>query len=85
MIDLILGQATITTTLELNLPLSALPVPTMAPAATGAGHEPGRLPVPGGRRRAPAVPAGANVPRPGPVGVAVGCCRGSGSRRPGSG
>ena len=36
MIDLILGQAKITTTVELNLPLSALPAPGQA---TGGGSE----------------------------------------------
>ena len=69
MIDLILGQATITTTLDLNIPLSALPVPTMAPAASGRPR-PGRCPCRAGRRACSC--GGSTGERPGrPVGVTV--------------
>ena len=40
MIDLILGQATITTTLELSLPLSALPGPDDGTRGDAADHDP---------------------------------------------
>ena len=92
MIDLILGQATITTTVDLNIPLSAL-------TAVSAADRPDR---PRRRRRchavrrrrrcrravgAPAAAPGARSPDRAGVGrwVSACCCRGSGSRRPGSG
>ena len=46
MIDLILGQATITTTLELSLPLSALPAVARHPAAGHRRSHPARPPTP---------------------------------------
>ena len=87
MIDLILGQATITTTVELNLPLER--ADPHAPRLAGPGEasrderRPRRRPVSAAgrvRRRAPAA-----APHPGGLPGWCCSCRGSGSRRPGSG
>ena len=85
MIDLILGQATITTTVELNLPLSVLPAPRAArPLGGDATATPTRAAVPGTGGGCSC--GGTGIHRiPGACRTGACSCRGSGSRRPGSG
>ena len=107
MIDLILGQATITTTLDLNIPLSALTGPddgTGRPAGGVTGHGQPAAGVTAGPSAGAATDPGTSSARAAAAGVrrGAGCscggcswvagrgvrccsCRGSGSRRPGSG
>ena len=84
MIDLILGQATITTTVDLSIPSR------LGERAAGSrrGHpwRPAARPLSvAGRVRRRAVAPAAAADRRGAPTVSPCCCRGSGSRRPGSG